>query len=225
MELFKKVLRLETADGDFIEVRTPSVWAAEEIKARINELTKILKKPKYKEMTFGQAYRDDRKFRTIVNKALRAAGIDPQVLSLDMMLQLLYPHHEMDEEGELVLREQGALVDFIWGPPQHGESLDGMKVNDLDAMAKLVGEMWAATEDFDEVIRVLNTLSHEDLSEIMKHRNFAKMSPEDRHKKQQQDASKKLAEKVYKKKHEDKSDDKGVELTEAETDVLMNRLM
>ena len=59
-----------------------------------------------------------------------------------------------------------------------------------------MGDLWAITEDFTETLNVLSTLNYEDLEKVLKARMEALMPPEEKHKRDQKDAAKKMMEKV-----------------------------
>ena len=192
MQLFEKLLTVEQADGKIVDVRLPSIMQAEEFKHRYDELLVMGQEAGIADRTFEESYANIKKFRRKVNQVLMVVGLDGTKLSGNMICQLLFPHSSMEEEGE-VFKTRGALVQFIFGARVE-EGTDKIPKEELDVVAEIWGELWAMTEDWNEVINVLNTVSFNDLGKIMEHRNKALMPPEEKAKKQQQESSKKLME-------------------------------
>lgn len=195
MNLTQKLLVFEDAYGEEVEVRKPPVLMQEEIRARYIELMKLAEKDYIQEMTFADGYTQVKKFRRSVDKVLELVNIDPKRLSIDLIAQLLFAHEEIDEETEeKQLNFQGALIEFIFGPPSGDPDLSSIKDKEIDLLANLIGDIWAYTEDFQETIQVLNTLDYEDLKKVLEARQEALTPPEEKMKKKQAAASKKLME-------------------------------
>lgn len=188
MQLFEKVLTLEYTTGEFVDIRLPSIMQAEELKCRYKELLEMGEEEGISDQQFEEAYARIKKFRRKVNQVLALVGIEGHKLSGDMICTLLFPH-EID--GMVKLR--GALIEFVFGA-RHKDEVSEIPREEVDIVAEVFGELWAATNDWNEVVEILNSVSFEDLGKIMEHRNKALMPPEEKAKKQQQESSKKLME-------------------------------
>ncbi len=223
MDLFNKILRIEDENGKTIDIRMPSVFKSEEIRERMIELMRMTSEEGIVNLTFSQAYLQVKKFRKLVNTIMNLVDVDATQISCDYLVQLLLPHEGLDEEGKVEYVIQGELLTFIFGKPDPDAPVRHKK-EDVDVVAKLVGELWAITEDFQETINILNTLNYKDLNTVLGHRSETLMSPEDRMKKQQQEASKKLVERISQEgiKVENKEAE---ELSEEDSDRIMRAMM
>ena len=208
MDLFKRVLHLEDAYGEIVEVRKPSIIQQEEFTARYQDLLKLGEKDYLEGLTFAEAYTTIKKYRRLVDNVLQVVGIDPKRLEMDTVAQLLYMYETENEQGEIVQMMQGALIEFIYGPPTGNPEASSIKKEEVQTLASVIGDLWAYTEDFQETMHLLNTLNYKDLNDILKARTEAMRTPEERAKKSQAEASKKLMENM-KNKTKERAEDLG----------------
>lgn len=196
MDLFKRILHLEDAYGEIVEVRKPSIIQQEEFTARYEDLLKFGEKDYVEGLTFAEAYTTIKKYRRLVDNVLEVVGIDPKRLDMDTVAQLLYMYETENEEGEIVQMMQGALIEFIYGPPAGNPEASSVKKEEVQTIANVIGDLWAYTDDFQETMNLLNTFDYKDLNDILKARAEALRTPEERAKRTQAEASKKLMENV-----------------------------
>lgn len=196
MDLFKRILHLEDAYGEIVEVRKPSIIQQEEFTARYEDLLKFGEKDYVEGLTFSEAYTTIKKYRRLVDNVLEVVGIDPKRLDMDTVAQLLYMYETENEEGEIVQMMQGALIEFIYGPPAGNPEASSVKKEEVQTIANVIGDLWAYTDDFQETMNLLNTFDYKDLNDILKARAEALRTPEERAKRTQAEASKKLMENV-----------------------------
>lgn len=228
MELFSAILQFEDVKGEIIEVRKPSIMATEEMKARYDDLLKMLSEDGIKDKPFQDVYIQIKKVRKVINSIFKLVNVDPTQLNMDTMFQLLFPHQAYTEEGKEVYVFGGELINFVFGVQIPGEEPRvAMEKETIDYIAQTLGGLWANTEDFTEACVVLNTLSYKDLDSVMSARNEAMMSKEDLAKKKQKDAAEKLRQKLRKESEQkqksgkvQKELQKPVEFTELSPDEI-----
>lgn len=192
MELVNAILEVEMWDGEVVEVRKPPIMRTEEIRSTFQKLVDMNSEA-LKSLTFRQAYVQVKKFRRYVNKIFQLAGLDPSGLNEEAMVKLLFPYYDTTEDGEEIYYNQGRLMSFILGERFDGES-KGIKKDDVDELANLLGTLWAITQDYNEAIVLLNNLSYKDLDKVLHARAEAMMPAEEKGKRNQFEASKKLME-------------------------------
>ena len=191
--MFQKILMVDDYRGNPVEIRVPPVLIAEEIRARFVDLVEMTQEPGLAEMQFQDAYAQVKKYRRLVNKILSLAGLEPENIGYDVMLKLLFPHYE---DGTEILNTQGALIEFLFGPLDNDPTNSTVDMEQTRGVANLIGELWASTEDFNEVISLLSTVGYEDLVDIMGARNQALKPAGQKAKEKQVVASQKLMERI-----------------------------
>ena len=162
MNKHKKRLLIEYADGKVFEIRTPSIQAYEEIRADFELLSVELNKEEYKNITIMDAYKDPT-YKHYVDKIFSQVGVEASRLTAETIYTSLFPHENEDGSYE----RYGTLVKFIFGEPD-GKS--HVTKEEVDVYARTMGQLMAIYEDYNNVLKMMNDLSYEDLAKVMEER-------------------------------------------------------
>lgn len=163
MKLTTKRLPVQYTNGKIFEIRSLSIKNTEELRSTYGLLGEELNQDKYKDISLNDAYLKEPLVSHYIDSALKLVGLDPELLSQDILFKLLFPHETEDGGYE----RQGLLITFAFG---HADGPSKASKEEVDHYAKALGTLWASLTSFKEVSEVIGTLSYEDLEAVLVHR-------------------------------------------------------
>jgi len=176
MELFTKRFKLELANGDIVNLMALSVTRTEQFKARFRELEVRLNDTSYKDITLRNALENNKPFFSNIQDLFDC--FNPRVsvndLAYDTIEKLLFPHEEGEEYHRI-----GKLVRFVVGETK-GNAPASKK--DMDTYAQNLANLLSIFKSFEDCMRMLDTLTPEDLNKVIKHYADNLKTPEERKK-------------------------------------------
>lgn len=168
-------------NGQAKEIRPLNIIATEEFRQLLLALNEEVTSEEYANKTFSMGYVSMPKFRLLINSIFKLVDLKAEELDLDSCFKLLFPHPQ--EDGSYL--RQGLLSRFILGEVKDGHSDYVSKVA-VDTYAQMLGKLWAAIGDFDQMRQLIESVDSDTLNAMLEARGEALTPPEEKEKRNNQ---------------------------------------
>lgn len=156
-------LDYQANNGSWQTLRPMSILNSYELFATYAQLLSVLEKLPKNEPIW-QHYLNNPLVAKHCNKCLQLAGIEPRLCSAEMLITFLFPHETY--EGEMA--EQGVIFSFNFPPSKKQKKEAEQKANAAEDIAKVVSAIWIATENLEQSLKLVESLSLDELEQLLK---------------------------------------------------------